>query len=269
MSIPDVSCPNCGYGSAPRLYDIPSPFQHLFDDHASPEQISAARPQIKGFIDAVRDELYDAEARVARLRETLQAAEQKHAKAEGVLNTHIMLNPPVQYLPPEILSYIFSLTFEKPFHIFRSRLPWLLGQVCRHWRVVAWQNPSLWNSFVDESSPTKWQSSRKALHGPILEDVLNRSGNAPLTVFLDGNTITWPERASILAHHASHLSELRLTCDLRSLACFERRARDDYAHKVVFDCRAFRGRSGACSLRHRIQSSSPNTRSSRCYVRPC
>ncbi|KAF9018108.1 hypothetical protein BDZ89DRAFT_1140261 [Hymenopellis radicata] len=114
-----------------------------------------------------------------------------------------MLNPPVQYLPPEILSYILSLTFEKPFHIFRSRMPWLLGQVCRHWRAVAWQNPSLWHSFLGEDF------SRKAFHGPILEEVLNRSGKSPLEVSL---VDLMPRRASILAQHASRLSELRLAC---------------------------------------------------------
>ncbi|KAF9022604.1 hypothetical protein BDZ89DRAFT_1115431 [Hymenopellis radicata] len=120
-----------------------------------------------------------------------------------------MLNPPVQSLPPEILSYIFSLTFEKPFRIFKSRMPWLLGQVCRHWRAVVSQNPSLWNSFVCESS-----SQKASIHGRILEEVLNRSGNTPLEVFVFSLT---PESASILAHHASRLSELRLTCDLDNL----------------------------------------------------
>ncbi|KAF9018083.1 hypothetical protein BDZ89DRAFT_1165383 [Hymenopellis radicata] len=206
MSIPGFSCPNCGYDSTnvlPPLSDAPSPFQHFFDGHASRGEISAARPKIKIFIDAVRVELYDAEARVACLRNALQAAEQNHAKAEGVLNAHIMLNPPVQYLPPEILSYIFSLTFGKPFRIFESRMPWRLGQVCRHWRAVAWQSPGLWNSFVGGDS------SRKAFNGPILEEVLNRSGNSPLEVSL---VDLMPRSASMLAQRASRLSELQLKC---------------------------------------------------------
>ncbi|KAF9018093.1 hypothetical protein BDZ89DRAFT_358514 [Hymenopellis radicata] len=120
----------------------------------------------------------------------------------------MMLNSPVQSLPPEILSYIFSLTFEKPFHIFRSRLPWLLGQVCRHWRAVAWQNPSLWNLFVGE------ESSREVFYGPILEEVLNRSGNTHLAVSLVNSTAG---SASILARHASRLSEVRLVCDFETL----------------------------------------------------
>ncbi|KAF9022617.1 hypothetical protein BDZ89DRAFT_1070554 [Hymenopellis radicata] len=209
---PGISCPNCGYDSTnvlPRLYDAPSPFQHIFDDRASPEQISAARPQLKVFINAVRDELYDAEARVARLREALQAAEQTHAKAEGVLNAHIMLNPPVQSLPPELLSYIFSLTCEKPFHIFKARMPWLLGQVCRHWRAVAWQSPSL---LVGRDS------LRRDFHGPILEEVLNRSGNIPLEVSLVNPT---PGSASILARHASRLSELQMICRFDTLRAFK------------------------------------------------
>ncbi|KAF8872040.1 hypothetical protein CPB85DRAFT_1204264, partial [Mucidula mucida] len=90
--------------------------------------------------------LYDVEARVARLRQSLQAAEQHLAQAKRVLNAHAMLNSPVESLPPEILLYIFSLSFEKPFSIFEAepQMPWLLGQVCRHWRALAWQTPTLW-----------------------------------------------------------------------------------------------------------------------------
>ncbi|KAF9022622.1 hypothetical protein BDZ89DRAFT_1070564 [Hymenopellis radicata] len=217
MSTPNLCCPNCGYDATTlqsRLYIVPSPFQHLFDGHASREEISAARPQIKTFIDAVRDELYDAEARVARLRETLHAAAQNHAHAKGVLNAHVMLNPPVQSLPPEILSYIFSLTFEKPFRIFESRMPWRLGQVCRHWRALACQTPSLWNSFAGQ------YSSRRAFHEPILEEVLNRSGNTPLHVSLKVVGLTL-RCTSVLARHASRLSELQVTCCFEALYAFK------------------------------------------------
>ncbi|KAF9004912.1 hypothetical protein BDZ89DRAFT_604466 [Hymenopellis radicata] len=75
-------------------------------------------------------------------------------------------------------------------------------------------DPSLWNSFVGGHSPSTNESSRKALHGPILEDVLNRSGNTPLEASVINLT---SESASILAHHASRLSELGLTCDLDNL----------------------------------------------------
>ncbi|KAF9004919.1 hypothetical protein BDZ89DRAFT_1169080 [Hymenopellis radicata] len=138
-------------------------------------------------------ELYDAEARVARLREALQAAEKIAQSRRRPERAHYA-DPPVQFLPPELLSYIFSLTFEKPFHISKSRMPWLLGQV----DILASTN----------------ESSRKALHGPILEDVLNRSGNTPLEASVINLT---SESASILAHHASRLSELGLTCDLDNL----------------------------------------------------
>ncbi|KAF9019620.1 hypothetical protein BDZ89DRAFT_310447 [Hymenopellis radicata] len=121
-----------------------------------------------------------------------------------------MLNPPVQSLPPEILSYIFSLTFEKPFRIFESRMPWRLGQVCRHWRALACQTPSLWNSFVAGR-----YFSEDAFHEPILKEVLNRSGNTPLHVSLDGLC------TSMLARHASRLSELQVTCCFDGLCDFK------------------------------------------------
>ncbi|KAF9018076.1 hypothetical protein BDZ89DRAFT_1074200, partial [Hymenopellis radicata] len=55
---------------------------------------------------------------------------------------------------------------------------------------------------------------RERLSWPILEEVLNRSGNSPLEVSLVDLT---PRSASMLAQHASRLSELRLTCGFDTL----------------------------------------------------
>ncbi|KAF8869549.1 hypothetical protein CPB85DRAFT_1570120 [Mucidula mucida] len=218
MSIAGVSCPDCGYAATTLrscLYIAPSPFHHLFNKETSREEISAARPQLRIFTDAVRGELYDVEARVARLRQSLQVAEQHLATAKRVLNAHVMLNSPVESLPPEILLYIFSLSFEKPFSIFEAepQMPWLLGQVCRHWRALAWQTPTLWNLFEGRDHIVY-----NDYYGTRLEEVLNRSGNSALRVSLEGLA---PNRARILARHAPRLLELELRCWFETLSEFK------------------------------------------------
>ncbi|KAF8870250.1 hypothetical protein CPB85DRAFT_1355138 [Mucidula mucida] len=200
MSIAGVSCPDCGYAATTLrscLYIAPSPFHHLFGSHTSREEISAARPQLRIFTDAVRGELYDVEARVARLRQSLQAAKQHLAQAKRVLNAHVMLNSP------------------KPFSIFEAepQMPWLLGQVCRHWRALAWQTPTLWNSFEGRDHIVY-----NDYYGTRLEEVLNRSGNSALRVSLEGLA---PNRARILARHAPRLLELELRCWFETLSEFK------------------------------------------------
>ncbi|KAF8900769.1 hypothetical protein CPB85DRAFT_1439338 [Mucidula mucida] len=117
-----------------------------------------------------------------------------------------MLNSPIESLPTEILSYIFLLTFKKPFNIFAAKpcMPWLLGQVCRHWRVLAWQTPTLWNLFKGRDNVL-----RKVCYEPKLEEVLNRLGNSALHVSLDN---LMPSRARTLARHVSRLLELEVRC---------------------------------------------------------
>ncbi|KAF8888434.1 hypothetical protein CPB85DRAFT_1459396 [Mucidula mucida] len=182
------------------------PFFLLVVIDTSRKEISAARAELKIFTDAVRCELYDVEARVARLRQSLQAAEQSYANAKRVLDAHVMLNSPLESLPTEILSYIFSLTFKKPFPIFevKARMPWLLGQVCRKWRALAWQTPTLWNLFKGRDNVL-----RKVCYEPKLEEVLNRLGNSALHVSLDN---LMPSCARTLARHMSCLLELEVRC---------------------------------------------------------
>lgn len=91
-------------------------------------------------------------------------------------------------------------------------MPWLLGQVCRHWRAIARQNTGLWSSFVGEISLSN------VFHGPILDDVLKQSGNTSLQVSLV-NLVS--SSASTLAQHSSRLSGLQLNCHFDSLRAFK------------------------------------------------
>ncbi len=91
-------------------------------------------------------------------------------------------------------------------------MPWLLGQVCRQWRALAWETPTLWNSFEGRDHIVY-----NDYYGMRLEEVLNRSGNSALRVSLEGLA---PSRARILARHASRLLALKLRCWFETLSEF-------------------------------------------------
>ncbi|KAF9036942.1 hypothetical protein BDZ89DRAFT_451057 [Hymenopellis radicata] len=138
-------------------------------------------------------------------------------------DAHIALVSPVQDIPPEILSAIFSFTLDAHFDAFDKTgltCPWLLGRICRQWRDVAWTTPALWSSF-QMSKPPALTSTGMSRCVDRVKDVLARSGEAPLST----SFIFIPECLEPFAGIASRLCDLHIVYshgkDLRSLQGFD------------------------------------------------
>ncbi|KAJ7602228.1 hypothetical protein DFH06DRAFT_1146141 [Mycena polygramma] len=105
------------------------------------------------------------------------------------------LSPDFSRLPPEVLGYIFWLALPLVDTRFLSRhqrndgtvdfaprrgdahhqqIPWLLGQICRHWRELAQADQRLWSWLVVAGSPFSAQ----------IELQLARAGQMPLHICL-------------------------------------------------------------------------------------
>ncbi|KAJ7276743.1 hypothetical protein C8J57DRAFT_1583987, partial [Mycena rebaudengoi] len=89
---------------------------------------------------------------------------------------------PIRRLPPEILGEIFTFHFicgSSTSYPSSKRAPWLLAQVCSHWRSVALGTPRMWSmifahlDFVGEGSAVL-----------LWKLWLERSGTVPLSVKL-------------------------------------------------------------------------------------
>ncbi|TFK67957.1 hypothetical protein BDN72DRAFT_842448 [Pluteus cervinus] len=90
---------------------------------------------------------------------------------------------PSYHLPPEILTYIFSLFEKDPILPLRRRIrrggisiqfTWLVAtRVSQHWRNVALGSPGLW-AYISNSYPKR-----------VIEELLQRSKAAPLSVHLN------------------------------------------------------------------------------------
>ncbi|KAJ7776920.1 hypothetical protein DFH07DRAFT_798205 [Mycena maculata] len=96
---------------------------------------------------------------------------------------------PISKLPAELLVYIFIFALPEPVsaipaspqstaHMrFGLRAPWILAQVCHHWRAVALSLPRLWSSvgvFTGRSGHTL----------ASLATQIHRATNAPLDVLI-------------------------------------------------------------------------------------
>ncbi|KIK63425.1 hypothetical protein GYMLUDRAFT_41105 [Collybiopsis luxurians FD-317 M1] len=115
---------------------------------------------------------------------------------------------PIHTLPVELLSYIFVLgthsppellTDEKeqqellPFNTESVKTPLIFSAVCRRWREVAQNSPSLWTSIcvtagsVEESS----EDQTKRLNLSHITSYLSFSKRYPLNILLDTRDIDW------------------------------------------------------------------------------
>ncbi|KAJ3547791.1 hypothetical protein NMY22_g1513 [Coprinellus aureogranulatus] len=139
-----------------------SPFQAHLDTNYVPSDSDRARIEqfLQGPLEEVREiraELKDVEMELEALRLRFKALNEKKQGRERFIARHRALLNPIRILPDEILRAVFdrcipdrhSDTFPltKPSNYMSVRkAPLLLTFICRRWREVAVDYPSLWDS---------------------------------------------------------------------------------------------------------------------------
>lgn len=118
----------------------------------------------------------------------------------------------VDMLPTELLTEIFYLVEETctaydSFDVQYS-LPWVLGRVCRRWRIIVQSTPKLWQDIsVDHADVQEWTYGQRYL----LREILSRSRSRPLQVAYTAAWDEYPVLLSELHPHTNRLSSLELT----------------------------------------------------------
>ncbi|PPQ97758.1 hypothetical protein CVT26_001806 [Gymnopilus dilepis] len=106
------------------------------------------------------------------------------------------------HTPYDILSAVFHLTVTETIDDDAPTTPVLLARVCRHWKDVAWETPSLWaNLQIDldkERSPANWDSVRRWL---------NRSGKQPLFIVVGYSSVDVDPNWASLIHIINQYSD--------------------------------------------------------------
>ena len=107
--------------------------------------------------------------KIVDLCQTLIDLQHEREIEESKILVSRSIHSPIRSLPLEILCRIFRMCipdndFKRP---TMYAAPLLLGQVCKHWRDVAWNEPTLWTRpriwFYDGANPTGSQLLRSAL----------------------------------------------------------------------------------------------------------
>ncbi|KAJ7906828.1 hypothetical protein B0H13DRAFT_1716163 [Mycena leptocephala] len=193
------------------------------------------------------DEISDLQRAIDKLR-----AERESLVAD--VKAHRALISPVRRLPLDIIQEIFvaCLPTQRNCVMSASEPPILLGRICSFWRAISLSTPRLWTCLhVVEPTRSPPDSNMTALfekrHTQRLEtmkDWLDRSGNCPLSISLEGalyfggvdpclflqalipfasrwRTINFAAQAPRLTEALSHLTESDMPI-LQDLAIYER-----------------------------------------------
>ena len=99
------------------------------------------------------------------------------------IQAHESVLAPVRRLPYELLAQIFDSYMENGLSSQYTSPPWILGHICKSWRVAALSTPSLWTRFhltVDKNI-----SEHRVTYAllPAYTTILQRSSNYPLSFY--------------------------------------------------------------------------------------
>ncbi|KAH8091699.1 hypothetical protein BXZ70DRAFT_476761 [Cristinia sonorae] len=150
------------------------------------------------------------------LRNVIELQVQQHFTAisqlRGFLNKVI---PPISRLPVEVLADIFRWCLPDTATVFtpRRRLSWIsVTHVCRYWRDVALQTPTLWTAIpVGQGSV------------PFAKEFLARSRRSPLRIYITVNVALrkWASISRSISQELGRVKQLTIFTPSSSLLAFQ------------------------------------------------
>ncbi|KAJ7168015.1 hypothetical protein C8R46DRAFT_1270804 [Mycena filopes] len=114
---------------------------------------------------------------IARLQQALKRLIRNRNRLDNFAKTHRGVLSAMRRFPNEILLEIFQYTVNPTAEDTSSRAPWLVSQVCGHWRSVAVASPFLWRHIV---CPDLWDREHK--DESMLQLQIQRVQGAPVSM---------------------------------------------------------------------------------------
>lgn len=103
------------------------------------------------------------------------------------VRTHKAILSPSRRLPPELIVEIFRHYIENTLDysdLSEYTLPWALTHVCRRWRQIAVNTPTLWKSLPPLRLVGGMQNTELKRHIARISTLLERSSKEPISFFL-------------------------------------------------------------------------------------
>ncbi|KAG7090473.1 hypothetical protein E1B28_009587 [Marasmius oreades] len=138
------------------------------------------------------------ESQILRLQASMESLRKEQERLRERLEAYKPLIHPIRRLPDEVLAYVFRICVDMdveelqrkdsaycqryPGSLDTRKAPWVLGQICRKWRLLALSLPQLWTVFdLDwRYDDLLWEYHQSL--DVLLSIQLQRSRDQPLTV---------------------------------------------------------------------------------------
>ncbi|KAG1747952.1 uncharacterized protein EDB91DRAFT_1198466, partial [Suillus paluster] len=199
VTIPDLETP---YSRASF------PNTNYFGTESKDQTISAIITERQQQRNAVLDEISGLETVMHSIDNLRQQLVEKNDKITQSMNLHKRLGSTLWRLPTEVLSQIFHLCLPKIPALDEIQLPsqleapMMLTAVCRRWREIAVDTPSLWcNLHVPIVSRDHWEGQAFCCHS-----WLKRSRGLPLSLVLKCDADDSTKLRSLLQPYVDQIS---------------------------------------------------------------
>ncbi|KAJ8090594.1 hypothetical protein PM082_018151 [Marasmius tenuissimus] len=224
-------CPDCNFDLGASQNKIQGPPEAIYLSYsANNAHLSGKEEKVvkTGIAEAIA-QISLIGNKIERLNEIIALLGKERDRLEEVTSKYRSMLRPVFRLPPEVLARIFSPSVDTPAvedadgfrgprpptSLRPTKHPWVLSQVCRSWRSLTLNTPSLW-SFVSFTIPSNDEGEQPPAVSPPqyrrLQLQLRRSASTPLDITVevpDPNSSSIERFLSLLCYNSPrwrHLS---------------------------------------------------------------
>ncbi|KAJ7168020.1 hypothetical protein C8R46DRAFT_259485 [Mycena filopes] len=159
---------------------ILSTYPELLSSTAGPPSDSQAA-LLRSELERAKHESLTANPHIAHLQNALVLLLRHRDEMDDIIRTHTGMLSTLRRFPNEILLEVFQQTLVESAAV--DLAPWVLSQVCSHWRRVTLMAPSLWRHFPRSS----FDGNR--LGTPMMSLQLERAQHASLSINF-GNSVS-------------------------------------------------------------------------------
>ncbi|KAJ7171264.1 hypothetical protein C8R46DRAFT_183599 [Mycena filopes] len=187
----DLTCPcNESIGCVSQITSgsILSTSPELLSSTAGPPSDSQATV-LRSEIERAKQEISTASLHIAHLQDALARLLRHREEMENLVRTNTGVLSTLRRFPNELLLEVFHHTLVESPAV--HQVPWVLSEVCSHWRRVTLAAPFLWSRFP----PLSFGGDRP-FSTPMMSVQLDRAERTPLCIDL-GNLVS-PDTLALL-----------------------------------------------------------------------